>query len=507
MNRLRALLGAAWDLEMVRSLMQWDQATYMPDGGAAARGRQLALIGRLAHEHSTDAEIGKVLDALEPVVAKLPYDSDDASLVRVTRRLYDRATRVPAAFVAEMLEHFSVSYQAWVVARPANDFATLRPMLERTVELSRRYAEFFPGFANVADPLIEQFDEGMTVATIRPLFAALRANLVPLAAAITSRPMPDRGILNHPAPAEDQLAFGLEVIRRFGYDFERGRQDLTHHPFMTKFSLGDVRITTRTRENDLVDALFSTMHEAGHAMYEQGIRPDFEATPLANGTSSGVHESQSRTWENLVGRSRPFWEHFYPRFQKAFPVMAGVPLDDFYRAINRVRRSLIRIESDEVTYNLHVMIRFDLEVELLEGKLKVKDLPDAWHARYQSDLGLRAPDDRDGVLQDVHWYSGPVGGVFQGYTLGNILGAQFFNAAVRARPAIPKEIAAGRFDTLHAWLREQVYQHGAKFTADELVRRVAGEPMSIAPYLDYLWGKYAPLYGLREDERAPVVAV
>jgi carboxypeptidase Taq len=293
----------------------------------------------------------------------------------------------------------------------------------------------------------------------------------------------------------DQLAFGRNVIERFGYDFSRGRQDKTHHPFMTKFSLGDVRITTRVKEDDLSDALFSTLHEAGHAMYEQGIDTRFEGTPLAGGTSAGVHESQSRTWENLVGRSRPFWEFFYPKLKDAFAEqLQGVSLETLYRAINKVQRSLIRTDADEVTYNLHVMIRFDLELALLEGRLAVKELPEAWHARYEEDLGLRAPDDRDGVLQDVHWFGGTVGGMFQGYTLGNVMSAQFFEAALRAHPEIPNEIRQGRFETLHAWLRRNIYRHGSKFTASEIVERATGSPMTIEPYIRYLEAKYGELY-------------
>ena len=290
---------------------------------------------------------------------------------------------------------------------------------------------------------------------------------------------------------------GERIIRQFGYDFERGRQDKTHHPFMTKFSLGDVRITTRVKENELGDALFSTMHEAGHAMYEQGIRMDYEGTPLASGTSAGVHESQSRLWENIVGRSRPFWEYWYPQVQATFPEQLGaVTLDTFYRAINKVQRSLIRTDADEVTYNLHVMLRFDLELEMLEGTLEARDLPQAWHERYQSDLGIDPPDDRDGVLQDVHWFGGIVGGVFQGYTLGNIISAQLFEAATQAHPGIHDEIAQGQFGTLHGWFKEQVYQHGRKFTAPELIERVTGGPLRIEPYMRYLRTKYGELYSI-----------
>ena len=399
-----------------------------------------------------------------------------------------------------MSRHFADSYQAWTVARPANDFATMRPYLEKTLDLSRKLANCFPGYEHIADPLINYSDYGMKASSVRKLFSELRARLVPIVQAITSRATADSSCLEQSVPEAEQLGFGLDVIRAFGYDFDRGRQDKTHHPFMTKFSLGDVRITTRVRDNDLTDALFSTLHEAGHAMYEQGIRRDFEGTPLANGTSSGVHESQSRLWENLVGRSRGFWMHFYPVLQARFPTqLEAVPLDAFYRAINKVDRSLIRTDSDEVTYNLHVMLRFDLELDLLEGKLAVKDLANAWRERVQRDIGIPVPDDRDGVLQDVHWYAGTIGGAFQGYTLGNILSAQFFETAVRNNASIPTEIAAGRFDTLHGWLRDNIYQHGAKFTAAELVERVTGSPMSIEPYLAYLWKKYQPLYDLKGE--------
>jgi carboxypeptidase Taq len=463
----------------------------MPPGGAAARGRQLATLSKLVHEKLTSPAIGKHLDAARP------ENEDDEALLRVTRRDYERAIKIPVTFAAQLSEHQSYTYELWTKARPANDFASVRPALEKMLDLSRQLANFFPGYDHIADPLIDNADFGIKAATIRQVFAALRAELVPLVQAIAAQPVADDSCLRQRFPEAAQLAFGQEVIKRFGYDFQRGRQDKTHHPFMTKFSLGDVRITTRVKEDDLGDALFSTLHEAGHALYEQGIDPTYEGTPLAGGTSAGVHESQSRTWENLVGRSRGFWEHFYPKLQATFPAQfQGVPLDKFYRAINKVERSLIRTEADEVTYNLHVMLRFDFELQLLEGKLAVKDLPEAWHARYQSDLGLRAPTDADGVLQDVHWYGGIIGGVFQGYTLGNILSAQFYEAATRALPGIEREIAAGQFGPLHGWLRENIYRHGRKFTADELVKRTTGQSMTIEPYVRYLRKKYGELYQL-----------
>ena len=495
LRELKILLTEVNDLESAGAVLQWDQETYMPTGGAPARGRQMATLARLAHEKFTSPIIGKLLDQLRRHEESLPADSDDASLIRVTRRDYERAVKVPAEFVGKLSEHTAATYQAWTQARPANDFAAVRPLLEQTLDLRRQLADFFPGYEHIADPLIDYADFGMTAQTIRQVFGELRQELVPLVQSITAQPVADDACLRQHFPEQEQLAFGATVIKRFGYDFERGRQDKTHHPFMTKFSLGDVRITTRCREDDLGEALFSTLHEAGHALYEQGIRADFEATPLAGGTSSGVHESQSRTWENLVGRSRGFWEFFYPKLQVAFPEqLQRVSLDSFYRAINRVQRSLIRTDADEVTYNLHVMIRFDLELQLLEGQLAVKDLPAAWHARYQSDLGLCAPDDRDGVLQDVHWYGGVIGGNFQCYTLGNILSAQFYESATNARPEIEAEISAGKFEALHDWLKENIYQHGRKFTAAELVQQATGQAMTIAPYVRYLRRKYGELY-------------
>ncbi len=291
---------------------------------------------------------------------------------------------------------------------------------------------------HIIDPLIDMVDYGMRAATVSAIFAKLRQELVPIVRAITDQPPADDSCLRQHFGEKEQEAFGVEVAKAIGYDFGRGRLDKTHHPFTTKFSLGDVRITTRYDENYFNDAFFSTIHEAGHAMYEQGIRMDLDGTPLASGTSAGVHESQSRTWENLVARSLPFWKHFYPRLQTYFPSQLGnVALDQFYRAINKVEKSLVRVDADEVTYNLHVMLRFDFEMALLEGKLAVKDLPEAWNERFRQDFGIIPPNNRLGCLQDVHWYGGIVGGSFQGYTLGNILGGLFYSRALQAAPRNP----------------------------------------------------------------------
>jgi len=349
----------------------------------------------------------------------------------------------------------------------------------------------------VADPLIDDADEGMTTASMGALFAELRKELVPIVSAISNQPAIDDHCLRGTFIESAQLDFGLSVVKQIGYDLERGRLDKTLHPFCTKFSAGDVRITTRVDESRMGEALFSTLHEAGHALYEQGVSSKLEGTPLGSGASAGVHESQSRLWENMVGRGRAFWRHFYPVLQHSFPdQLRGVTLETFYRAINKVERSLIRTDADEVTYNLHIMMRFDLELGLLEGHLQVKDLPGAWRERMQADFGLVPTDDRDGCLQDVHWYMGAIGGGFQSYTIGNILSAQFYAAAIKARPDIPNEIAAGEFRALHDWLRTHVYQYGRKFKPTELVERATGGEMNLGPYLCYLRAKYGEFYRL-----------
>ena len=494
---LKTLLMEAGDLTNSGFILQWDQETYMPPGGGTARSRQLALLARLAQEKFIQPRIGQLLDALRPYEESLPYEHDDASLIRVARREYQRLIRIPPEFTARINQHHSDTYMAWAQARPANDFARVLPYLEKNLELSRQLANFFAPYEHIADPLIDYMDFGMRAGSLRKLFQELRSAQVPIAQAILAQPPADDTCLRQHFPEAEQLAISAEIARQIGYDFNRGRIDKSAHPFTTSFSAGDVRITTRIREDYLIDCLFSDIHEGGHAMYEQGVDIKFDSTPLANGTSAGVHESQSRLWEYIVGHSLEFWEFFYPQMQKAFPAQFNhVPLETFHRAINKVERSLIRTDADEVTYNLHVMLRFDFELALLEGTLAVKDLPEAWHARYQQDLGIAPKDDKDGVLQDVHWFSMPIGGAFQGYTLGNVMGAMFYAEALKAHPEIPVEMRQGKFTTLHNWLIENIYRHGRKFTAPELVQRVTGRDLSIEPYITYLSSKYGQLYTL-----------
>jgi carboxypeptidase Taq len=497
LEELKHRLREISDLGAAGALLSWDQATYMPKGGAGARARQSAALRRLAHEKSIEASLGRLLDDLAAHADALPYDFDDASLIRVARRDFEKAARVPASYVARANELGSASYHAWTRARPANDFATMLPFLERALDLGREYAGFFAPYAHVADPHIDDADEGMTAASIGKLFSELRRELVPLVRAISEQPPIDDSCLHGTFEAAAQLQFSRTMAERIGYDFERGRLDTTHHPFCTKLGMGDVRITTRVYDSDSGQALFSTIHEAGHALYEQGVNGAFEGTPLGYGTSAGIHESQSRLWENVVARGRGFWQHYYPLLQQTFPQpFDRVSLDAFFRAINKVQPSFIRTDADEVTYNLHIMLRFELELQMLDGRLRVEDLPEAWREGMRADLGLLPTDDRDGCLQDVHWYSGAIGGGFHSYAIGNILGAQFYAAAVKARPEIPREIEQGRCGALHDWLREHIYRHGRKYPPNELIERATGGPMSMAPYIAYLRAKYGEIYRL-----------
>lgn len=485
-----------YDLQRVASLLSWDQSAYLPEKAAEGRGRQLALMDRLAHERFTASSFGDLVARLVEKVDEI----EDPLLVdalRVTHRDYQSTARVSADFVSRRGAHVAKIYTAWTKARANNDFAAVAPLLEKSLEMSREYGAFFPEFEDPMDALIAEFDFGIRATEVRALFADLRKALVPLVEAVGERPAPDMSPVHQFFPKAQQVAFGEKVSRAIGYDFSRGRQDFAPHPFMIRLGEQDVRITTRVKEEDFTEAFFSTIHEVGHALYEQGIDPRLTLAGLGKGASSGIHESQSRLWENLVGRSRPFWRHFFPHLQKAFPSQLGqVGLEDFYRSINRVERSLIRTDADELTYNLHVMIRFELEVQLIKGELAVQDLSEAWHAAYRQALGICAPDDRDGVLQDVHWYCALPGGFFQGYTLGNIMSGQIYDAAKRANPTLEADMERGEFAGLLEWLRANVHHVGRRQTAAEILEDATGGPLKLDSYVNYLTTKYSDLYGL-----------
>ena len=477
------------------SLMYWDQGTYLPESGANDRGEHLKNLAQLSHGLETSPRLDQTLRRLQD----LPFsdaESDDSCLVRVALREFDRSTRISAQLAGDMSENSSRSYSAWKKAREQNNFAPVVNCLKRNVELSRELASCLrtPEQTGLLDPLIDLYDPGFTETQIRPLFDSLRPRLVGLLNSLTAAgPFNNACLLAH-YPEPQQLEFAEHVVRELGYDYKRGRMDKTPHPFMVRLSKGDVRITTRTKANDLSECLFSAIHEAGHALYEQGIDAQLEGTPLAQGASRGVHESQSRLWENQVGRSLEFWHYFYPSLQRLFPSQLGkVSLTDFHRAINRVQAGLIRTDADEVSYNLHVMIRFDLEAALLSGTLSVEDLPDAWNERYRDDLGVVPASLTEGVLQDVHWFHGSIGGSFQGYTIGNILSAQFYQAARTKLKDLDQQIASGNFRDLRDWLRINVHRYGRKFEGPDLIKRSTGASLVVEPYLDYLESKYRSL--------------
>jgi carboxypeptidase Taq len=493
-KELKERLAEVADINSAVALLSWDQQTNMPPGGAEARGNQLATLGKISHVKFTSEELGKLLESLSADGAGL--DDDDAAQVRVTKREYDKATRVPAAFVGEMAVITTRAHEAWMEARAKADFGIFRPHLEKVVEMARKYIGFFPPADHPYDTLLDDFEPGMKTADVQAIFGPLRTKQVELIKAIAAAKQVDDAFLHGKYNEKKLLDFGVDVITKFGYDWDRGRQDKAPHPFETSFSVNDVRITTRFEKENPTAMLFSSMHESGHAMYEQGINPAYERTPLRGGASLAVHESQSRMWENLVGRSLPFWEHFYPALQKQFPAQLGdVKLSKFYKAINKVQPSLIRVNADEATYNMHIMLRLELEIGMVEGSIAVKDLPGIWNAKMKEYLGVTPPDDALGVLQDIHWSGGAIG-YFSTYALGNLISAQLWEKIVQDLPDLSDQIRAGKFEALLGWLREKVHRHGRKYEPQVLVEMITGSRIRSEPYVRYLTEKYSDIYGL-----------
>jgi carboxypeptidase Taq len=489
LEQLRARLAEVSDLGRASGVLGWDQRVTMPPRGTEARAEQLSTLGRLLHQRFTDDEIGRLLDAAEPLVESLPYESDDRSLVRVTRRDWEKARRVPADLRAEMTLHGARGHQAWVDARRANDFASFLPYLRTNVELKRRYIECFDWSDSPYTPLLDDFEPGMVTTEVREVFATLRPALTELVAAA---PDVDASFLEGDFPADAQRAFAERVVSTLGFEEGAWRLDPTAHPFCTSFTNRDIRLTTRYRPNDL-EAVWSTLHEAGHGLYGHGIADSLLRSPLGGAPSLGVNESQSRTWENLVGRSRPFWEHWYGPLQETFPSLREVELDAFVRAINRAEPSLIRVDADETTYSLHIILRFELEQEMIEGTVALEDLPEIWNARMAEMLGVDVPSDADGVLQDVHWSGGSIG-YFPTYALGNVLSLQIWDVVRRNLPDLDEQLAAGDPLPLSDWLRDNLYSLGRKLTPKETIERLTGSPeIDPEPYLAYLSDKVAAL--------------
>jgi carboxypeptidase Taq len=486
-DELKERVAEIADLEAAGALLGWDQQVKMPPGGGEVRAEQLATLGRLAHEALTSDEVGRLLDRLAPFEESQPYDSDEASLVRLVRRDWEKARRVPAELQGEIARAGSLAMPVWVKARQDSDFASFIPALRKNLELRRRYVECFDDYDEPYDVLLDDFEPSMKTAEVRAVFDRLKQEQVPLVA--RARAEGERPVRDATFPVDRQQRFELKVIERFGFDPAEWRLDTAVHPFATSIGTSDIRLTTRYSEDNL-DGLFSTMHECGHGLYEHGVDAALERTPLAHGASLALHESQSRMWENLVGRSLSFWRCFYPELRTTYPeALDGVELEDWYRDVNWVEPSLIRVEADEATYNLHVILRFELEQELLADTIELEELPEVWNQRMEDYLGVRPPNDALGVLQDMHWAVGAIG-YFSTYALGNVVSAQLWEKVNAEIPDLQAQIEEGEFGQLAAWLREHLWRHGRKYLPNELIERITGGGLDPEPYLRYLQGKY-----------------
>jgi carboxypeptidase Taq len=494
--KLKEILTVYADLSLSIKLLRWDQETKMPVGGVEARSHQLETLTRIAHELLTSPEVGQLLEDLAPFVGQLEPDSDDARLILVTRRLFEKRSRVPASLVAEIARASSEAHPMWVEARQESDFSIFQPHLETLVDLRRQYTDCFKPYDHVYDPLLDFFEPGLKTSEVQEIFSALKPQQVELVEAISQRPQVDDSFLHQPFDEKKQWDFGVEVITRYGFDWRRGRQDKSAHPFTQGLGIGDVRITTRFLPDYFPSAFFSTTHESGHGIYAQGVDPILARTPLDNGASLAVHESQSRLYENIIGRSKPFWQYYFPRLQEYFPSQFGdVPLNNFYKGINKVEPSLIRVEADEATYNLHIMLRLELEIALIDGSLQVKHLPEMWNSGMQKYLCITPPNDSLGVLQDIHWSHGSMG-YFSTYALGNLIAAQLWQRVQEDIPDLPEQFQRGEFETLTAWMRDKIHRHGAKYEPQDLIQRVTGSKIDPDPYMRYLTDKYTEIYDL-----------
>ncbi len=486
------------------SVLSWDQETYMPAGGGEARAEQIAVLQGIAHQKLVSPDVQSLLfQWVDPATGHAAdeagdtWDEPSRSLLREIWRDFSRAKKLPSDFVVKLSRECSLAQQVWAEARAHNKFAMFLPNLRTVLDLKREEAQYLGYEASPYNALLDVYEPGTTIAELQPVFATLKARLVPLLKRITeSRVQIDDSILHRSYDQTRQLEFGRLVLTAMGYDFKRGRLDLSAHPFTTSFHPTDVRVTTRVHEHELQSCLFSCIHEGGHGLYDQGLDQQHFGTPLGDSVSLGIHESQSRLWENCVGRSRPFWRFFYPVLQHTFhDQLRGVDIEQFYAAINRVKPSLIRVEADELTYNLHIMLRFEIEQDLIEGKTQPKDLPAIWNRKMEEYLGIVPPTDAEGVLQDVHWSFGAFG-YFPTYTLGNLYSVQFFEQATREMPHLEEEITAGQLMGLRRWLEQKIHRWGRMFTPAHLAERVTGSTINPEPFLQYVEKKYGELYQL-----------
>ena len=494
---LKQRLAEIHDINKAGALLSWDQVVTMPPGGAASRAEQMATLDKIAHERFISPEVGHLLDRLLSYEQSLPYESDDASLIRMTRGDYEKARKVPTELSAEMTRVGSLSRNAWAEARAKSDFAMFEPFLRQTLDLKKRYVDLFEPAGDPYDVLLDDYERAMPTSEVATIFASLKDAIVPMIAAVAEHQdaANDRCLHGH-FPIDQQRAFSLAILKRFGFTDTEWRLDPTTHPFATNTSVGDIRLTTRYYEDFLAPSVFGSMHECGHGLYEHGVSPELERTPLCRGASLGLHESQSRLWENIVGRGRPAWRCFFPELKATFPdQFSDVDFETFYRAINTVQPGFIRVEADEMTYALHVILRFELEREMLAGSVRVEQLPAVWNERMHQYLGVEVPNDAQGVLQDVHWSLGLMG-YFPTYVLGSIISAQIWERALIAIPDLPAQFERGEFSGLREWLRHNLHRHGRKFTPKETLEKVTGsKTIEVGPFVAYLRNKYGEIYG------------
>jgi len=486
-----SIMQKAADINYAAAVLGWDQEVYMPPKGAEYRGRQLATLASQAHELLTNEQFGKLLQELS---AQEGLNDTEQNNVRLSLEDYEKNKKLSPDFVEELSKQTSECFNAWIAARKQNDFSVFAPSLAKMIALKRKQAELYGYSTHPYDALLDDHEKGATVAMLDPIFKGIKEQLPPLLAKIKAAQQVSNECFHRHFPKQQQWDFGIEVLKRMGFDFEAGRQDYSEHPFTTSFAATDVRITTRVDENNFASMLWSCIHEGGHALYEQGLPEDQYGLPLGSPVSLGIHESQSRFWENCIGRSMDFWQFFYPRLQKYFPEQLGnVGIDTFYKAANRVEPSLIRTEADEVTYHFHVMIRYEIEKELIAGTLLPEGIPAKWNELYYQYLGVKPQDDKTGVLQDVHWSHGSFG-YFPTYTLGSFYAAQFFHQAKKDIAGLDVQVTKGEFTSLLAWLHEKVHRHGRRYNSEELCERITGRKLDTSFFMRYIEEKYKRVY-------------
>ncbi len=498
-EKFKELVGDLNDLHQAQSLAQWDMQTQMPEKGSGPRGKQLVTLGKMAHELLTSGQMREYMDSLRSPAGQQSLSEADRALIREMADKFDKATKLPTELVKRYDEAQARGFNIWIRARKANDFESFKGIMQELVDISRERAEALGYEKDPYDALMDGYEKGATVDQVDPLFDGLKDELITLVKAIKdSGRKPDEKLFKYTYPEEAQLAFSREILDAMGYDFSRGRLDKSAHPFTTELGgCMDVRITVRSQSNNPLECISTALHEGGHALYEQGISEEYLGTPLGSGTTLGIHESQSRLWENNVGRSLPFWQHFFPVMKRHFPdQLEEYDVESFYHVMNKVQPSLIRTEADEVTYNLHIMLRYEMEKDLINNRLQVADVPKVWNAKLQEYLGITPDSDANGCMQDVHWAEGYFG-YFPTYALGNLYAAQFYRTAKTKIPNLEQKIAQGNLTDLHNWLRENIYKHGKTKTATQLAEEITGEPLNPQYFVDYLWEKYGDIYSIK----------